>query len=136
MAKATKKLPHVNEDHEKEPEPEPEQEPEPVPEHEQEEEEEEDQTFEELGLDPRLIRALTKKSIDNPTPIQRVAIPLILVSFVPPLLSFGCCYEPSRVVLRSSLFFKFLVSPSSNKVKTQRAQPVDAWLELELAHDL
>ncbi|KAI8534727.1 hypothetical protein RHMOL_Rhmol10G0119300 [Rhododendron molle] len=76
MAKATKKLPHVNEDHEKEPEPEPEQEPEPVPEHEQEEEE--DQTFEELGLDPRLIRALTKKSIDNPTPIQRVAIPLIL----------------------------------------------------------
>ncbi|XP_058188003.1 DEAD-box ATP-dependent RNA helicase 16 [Rhododendron vialii] len=76
MAKATKMLPHVNEDHEKEPEPEPEQEPEPVPEHEQEEEE--DQTFEELGLDPRLIRALTKKSIDNPTPIQRVAIPLIL----------------------------------------------------------
>ncbi|KAH7849227.1 hypothetical protein Vadar_014850 [Vaccinium darrowii] len=29
-------------------------------------------------LDPRLIRAPTKKSIDNPTPIQRVAIPLIL----------------------------------------------------------
>ncbi|KAA8546609.1 hypothetical protein F0562_002652 [Nyssa sinensis] len=43
------------------------------------EEQEEDQTFEELGLDPRLIRALTKKNIENPTPIQRVAIPLILV---------------------------------------------------------
>lgn len=42
---------------------------------------EEEQTFEELGLDPRLIRALTKKAIDKPTPIQRVAIPLILVSF-------------------------------------------------------
>uniref|UniRef100_A0A7N0ZZP3 RNA helicase n=1 Tax=Kalanchoe fedtschenkoi TaxID=63787 RepID=A0A7N0ZZP3_KALFE len=37
-----------------------------------------DQTFEELGVDPRLIRALNKKNIDNPTPIQRVAIPLIL----------------------------------------------------------
>lgn len=115
MAKATKKLPHENEDHEKEPEPEPE------PEHEQEEEEEEDQTFEELGLDPRLIRALTKKSIDNPTPIQRVAIPLILVSFVPPIPSFGCCYgckEQNRVMLCSSLFIKFLASSSSNKVKT------------------
>lgn len=42
---------------------------------------EEDLTFEELGLDPRLIRALSKKSIVNPTPIQRVAIPLILVYF-------------------------------------------------------
>lgn len=41
-------------------------------------EEEEEESFEELGLDPRLIRALTKKSIDKPTPIQRVAIPLIL----------------------------------------------------------
>ncbi|KAK3006782.1 hypothetical protein RJ639_017201 [Escallonia herrerae] len=36
------------------------------------------QTFEELGLDPRLIRALAKKGIDKPTPIQRTAIPLIL----------------------------------------------------------
>ncbi|XP_009596050.1 DEAD-box ATP-dependent RNA helicase 16 isoform X1 [Nicotiana tomentosiformis] len=42
------------------------------------EEEEEEQSFEELGVDPRLIRALTKKSILKPTPIQRVAIPLIL----------------------------------------------------------
>ncbi|KAL6961307.1 DEAD-box ATP-dependent RNA helicase 16 [Sarracenia purpurea var. burkii] len=41
-------------------------------------EQEEDQTFEELGLDPRLIRALTKKGIEKATPIQRVAIPLIL----------------------------------------------------------
>ncbi|XP_051127012.1 DEAD-box ATP-dependent RNA helicase 16 [Andrographis paniculata] len=36
------------------------------------------QSFEELGLDARLIRALTKKSIEKPTPIQTVAIPLIL----------------------------------------------------------
>ncbi|KDP32115.1 hypothetical protein JCGZ_12576 [Jatropha curcas] len=46
----------------------------------EESEEEEEQTFENLGLDPRLIRALNKKdnSISKPTPIQRVAIPLIL----------------------------------------------------------
>ncbi|KAJ6907225.1 DEAD-box ATP-dependent RNA helicase 16 [Populus alba x Populus x berolinensis] len=45
-----------------------------------EEEEDEARSFEELGLDPRLIRALNKKeiSIAEPTPIQRVAIPLIL----------------------------------------------------------
>lgn len=44
------------------------------------EEEDEARSFEELGLDPRLIRALNKKeiSIAEPTPIQRVAIPLIL----------------------------------------------------------
>lgn len=46
---------------------------------EEEEQDEEEQTFEELGLDSRLIRALSKKSIEKPTPIQRVAIPLILV---------------------------------------------------------
>ncbi|KAM5574506.1 DEAD-box ATP-dependent RNA helicase 16-like [Rosa sericea] len=42
------------------------------------EDEEEHQTFENLGLDGRLIRALNKKKILKPTPIQRVAIPLIL----------------------------------------------------------
>ncbi|KAF5463224.1 hypothetical protein F2P56_019154 [Juglans regia] len=42
------------------------------------EDEEEDLSFEELGLDPRLIRALIKKGIEKPTPIQRVAVPLIL----------------------------------------------------------
>lgn len=45
---------------------------------EEEEEEAEDQSFEELGLDARLLRALLKKGIEKPTPIQRVAIPLIL----------------------------------------------------------
>ncbi|KAJ4846310.1 DEAD-box ATP-dependent RNA helicase 16 [Turnera subulata] len=42
--------------------------------------EDEEKSFEELGLDPRLIRALNKKdtSFSNPTPIQRKAIPLIL----------------------------------------------------------
>ncbi|KAK6151125.1 hypothetical protein DH2020_016057 [Rehmannia glutinosa] len=44
----------------------------------EEEQDEEEQSFEELGLDTRLIRALSKKSIEKPTPIQRVAIPLIL----------------------------------------------------------
>ncbi|XP_034219871.1 DEAD-box ATP-dependent RNA helicase 16 isoform X2 [Prunus dulcis] len=43
-----------------------------------ESEDEEEQTFESLGLDGRLIRALNKKKIDKPTPIQQVAIPLIL----------------------------------------------------------
>ncbi|XP_065867435.1 DEAD-box ATP-dependent RNA helicase 16 isoform X2 [Euphorbia lathyris] len=44
------------------------------------EDEEQKNTFEELGLDPRLIRALSKReiSITQPTPIQQVAIPLIL----------------------------------------------------------
>ncbi|KAL4272853.1 hypothetical protein GQ457_13G025260 [Hibiscus cannabinus] len=63
----------------------PPQDPEPAPEEEKrqvqrngEEEEEEEKTFEELGLDHRLIRALLKKGVDKPFPIQRVAIPLIL----------------------------------------------------------
>ncbi|KAG9439763.1 hypothetical protein H6P81_019928 [Aristolochia fimbriata] len=43
-----------------------------------ENEEEDNPCFEELGLDPRLVRSLTKKDIAKPTPIQRVAIPLIL----------------------------------------------------------
>ncbi|PON40347.1 DNA helicase, ATP-dependent [Parasponia andersonii] len=42
------------------------------------EEAEEELSFEELGLDPRLTRALLKKGIQKPTPIQRVAIPLVL----------------------------------------------------------
>ncbi|ERN18519.1 DEAD-box ATP-dependent RNA helicase 16 isoform X2 [Amborella trichopoda] len=44
----------------------------------QEEEEEEDLSFEELGLDARLVQALSKKRITKPTHIQRAAIPLIL----------------------------------------------------------
>lgn len=39
---------------------------------------EDNQSFEDLSLDPRLLRALIKKGIEKPTPIQRVAIPLIL----------------------------------------------------------
>lgn len=45
-----------------------------------EEEEGDNRTFEELGLDPRLVRALLKKGIDKPTPIQQTAIHYILVS--------------------------------------------------------
>ncbi|XP_056175876.1 DEAD-box ATP-dependent RNA helicase 16 [Syzygium oleosum] len=41
-------------------------------------EEEEERGFEEIGLDPRLVRALSKKGVEKPTPIQQVAIPLIL----------------------------------------------------------
>lgn len=44
------------------------------------EEQEEVLNFEQIGLDPRLIRALSKKNVQKPTPIQGVAIPLILVS--------------------------------------------------------
>ncbi|KAJ0252146.1 DEAD-box ATP-dependent RNA helicase 16 [Hirschfeldia incana] len=44
----------------------------------EEEEAEKDKSFEELGLDPRLIRALSKKGIEKPTPIQQTAIPYIL----------------------------------------------------------
>lgn len=43
-----------------------------------EQEVDEDRSFEELGLDARLVRALLKKRIEKPTPIQHVAIPLIL----------------------------------------------------------
>ncbi|GAB2231808.1 hypothetical protein Droror1_Dr00010822 [Drosera rotundifolia] len=41
-------------------------------------EDDEKMTFESLGLDARLLRSLNKKSITKPTPIQSVAIPLIL----------------------------------------------------------
>lgn len=43
-------------------------------------EDEQEKSFEELGLDPRLLRALLKKGIEKPFPIQAVAIPLVLVS--------------------------------------------------------
>uniref|UniRef100_A0ACD6A789 Uncharacterized protein n=1 Tax=Avena sativa TaxID=4498 RepID=A0ACD6A789_AVESA len=42
------------------------------------EEEEKDVSFDELGLDEQLKRALRKKGMTNTTPIQREAIPLIL----------------------------------------------------------
>ncbi|KAI3958856.1 hypothetical protein MKX01_023532 [Papaver californicum] len=45
---------------------------------EEDDEEEEVKTWEELGLDSRLISALNKKGIDKPTPIQISGIPLIL----------------------------------------------------------
>ncbi|KAF3794193.1 DEAD-box ATP-dependent RNA helicase 16 [Nymphaea thermarum] len=45
---------------------------------EEEEDDDEIRSFEEMGLDPRLIRALSKKGITLPTPIQSAAIPRIL----------------------------------------------------------
>lgn len=53
------------------------------------EEKEEDVGFEELGLDPRLTRAMSKKGIDKATPIQREAIPLILVCHLSVFAVFG-----------------------------------------------
>ena len=38
-----------------------------------------ERSFEELGLEARLVRALSKKSIEKPTPIQRLVIPPIMV---------------------------------------------------------
>ncbi|XP_070051510.1 DEAD-box ATP-dependent RNA helicase 16 isoform X2 [Nicotiana tomentosiformis] len=67
------------------------------------EEEEEEQSFEELGVDPRLIRALTKKSILKPTPIQRVAIPLILVCSEANSLIELCRVQLRLVQLTSSM---------------------------------
>ncbi|KAK8623701.1 hypothetical protein V6N13_065064 [Hibiscus sabdariffa] len=61
-----------------EPKPTPEEENKLVERDEEEEKEEEEKSFEELGLDHRLIRALLKKGVGKPFPIQRVAIPLIL----------------------------------------------------------
>ncbi|KAK1587736.1 hypothetical protein Q3G72_016301 [Acer saccharum] len=45
---------------------------------EEEEETEQEKSFDELGLDLRLVHALNKKGIQKPTPIQLVAVPLIL----------------------------------------------------------
>ena len=62
-----------------------------------ESEDEDDQTFENLGLDGRLIRALNKKKILKPTPIQRVAIPLILVYFLFQLSHSIFCLRKSNI---------------------------------------
>ncbi|XWS45105.1 hypothetical protein CRYUN_Cryun15aG0108000 [Craigia yunnanensis] len=58
--------------------PKPNQEEEKTQQEHREEEVEDEKSFEELGLDHRLIRALLKKGVEKPFPIQRVAIPLIL----------------------------------------------------------
>ncbi|KAG0615507.1 hypothetical protein M758_5G047000 [Ceratodon purpureus] len=42
------------------------------------EEEDDDVGFEEMGLDARLLRALAKKGLSEPTPVQAKAVPLIL----------------------------------------------------------
>jgi ATP-dependent RNA helicase DDX56/DBP9 len=43
-----------------------------------EEEDDDDVGFEEMGLDARLLRALAKKGLSEPTPVQAKAVPLIL----------------------------------------------------------
>ncbi|XP_038991280.1 DEAD-box ATP-dependent RNA helicase 16-like [Hibiscus syriacus] len=72
MAKKNKQKPQQD------PQPTSEEENKQVERNEEEDEEEGEKSFEELGLDHRLIRALLKKGVDKPFPIQRVAIPLIL----------------------------------------------------------
>ena len=54
------------------------------------EEEEKEVSFDELGLDEQLKRALRKKGIAKATPIQQEAIPLILVRDFWLLFSFCC----------------------------------------------
>ncbi|XP_047956821.1 DEAD-box ATP-dependent RNA helicase 16-like [Salvia hispanica] len=44
----------------------------------EEEQDDDEPSFEDLGLEARLVRAVSKKSIEKPTPIQRFAIPRIL----------------------------------------------------------
>eukprot|EP00250_Pteridium_aquilinum_P011749 c20282_g1_i1 orf=200-2047(-) len=44
----------------------------------EEEDEDEELNFEDMGIDPRLLRAVTKQGLSKPTPIQQKAIPLIL----------------------------------------------------------
>jgi hypothetical protein len=58
-----------------------------------EEEEEKEVSFDELGLDEQLKRALRKKGMIMTTPIQREAIPLILVrNFLRPFFLFHCSF--------------------------------------------
>lgn len=42
-------------------------------------------TFEETGLDPRLLRALAKRGLTAPTPVQAAAIPKVPPSMQPAL---------------------------------------------------
>ena len=76
------------------------------------EEEEEELSFEELGLDPRLTRALLKKGIQKPTPIQHVAIPLVLVS-----LSQNCL-RGSSFTFRLITLFLFLFFGNFREART------------------
>lgn len=46
-------------------------------------------TFEETGLDPRLLRALKKQGIDLPTPVQAAAIPKVSGSKIAHALNKG-----------------------------------------------
>lgn len=71
------------------------------------EEVEGEKTFEELGLDARLTRALIKKGINKTTPIQRVAIPLILVSF----------FFPHSLINANFLLFGFRGKGNEYQVK-------------------
>lgn len=58
---------------------------------------EEEKSFEELGLDLRLVHALNKKGIQKPTLIQQASIPLILVSSFLQLAFFSVISVSGRV---------------------------------------
>lgn len=69
---------------------------------EEEAEAEEEKSFEELGLDLRLVHALNKKGIQKPTSIQQASIPLILVSSLLQLAFFSVI----KFLVCSSLVFQ------------------------------
>lgn len=81
---------------------------------EEEEEEEKEVSFDELGLDEQLKRALRKKGIAKATPIQQEAIPLILVRDFWLLFSF--CW--GAFLFRANLVEMFvLCNPISYKYR-------------------
>jgi hypothetical protein len=80
------------------------------------EEEEREVSFDELGLDEQLKRALRKKGMTTTTPIQREAIPLILVrDFCLPLLAFSSlCLCSVRIWWNYSTYN--VVSPTEERL--------------------
>ncbi|CAI0405485.1 unnamed protein product [Linum tenue] len=88
--------------------------------------EDEEKSFDELGLDPRLIRALSKKdiSISKPTPIQRVAIPLILVIFSSILVGF--MFRDVRWILIGQRSVAFAIRICRFSVEKQEGKDVVA----------
>ena len=96
---------------------------------EEQKEEEAPKSFEELGLDSRLIRALTKKGIEKPTLIQQSAIPYILVMIIESLYLFfefrGYLYNLGTDDLLSLLF---LYRKEKMWLLGQRLVQVRLWL--------
>lgn len=74
-----------------------------------EDEEEDEMGFEGMGLDPRLLRAVIKKGLTKPTPIQLKAVPLILVRFrFMPSICLSRLAAHRRFAFRAQLFLLYL----------------------------